>query len=60
MVQALRINGRLPYVSASIAYNIGVVFLQSGARDQARSCLEVALELKPDMEVAKAALAKLK
>ena len=59
MVQALRLNGQLPRVSASIAYNIGVVFLQSGARDQARNCLEIALELKPDMEVARAALSKL-
>lgn len=59
MVQALKINNRLAYVSPGIAYNIGVVFLQSGARDQARHCLEVALELKPDMQIAKAALAKL-
>lgn len=59
MVLALKINNRLTYVSPGIAYNIGVVFLQSGARDQARHCLEVALELKPDMQIAKAALAKL-
>lgn len=59
MTQALAINDRLAYVSPGIAYNLGVVFLQSGAREQARQCLEVALELKPDMRIARAALDKL-
>ncbi|MDR1857089.1 MAG: tetratricopeptide repeat protein [Desulfovibrio sp.] len=56
MDKALRLDERLPYVSATVAYNIGVVYLRSAARDKARHCFEVALELKPDMEKARKAL----
>lgn len=60
MVQALRINGGCPMFRPVSPIISAWCFSSPGARDQARSCLEVALELKPDMEVAKAALAKLK
>lgn len=60
MIKAIQINANLPHSSAGIAYNLGVVFLQSGVREQARECLQIALSLAPDMEVAQRALDKLK
>lgn len=59
MDEAMTINDRLPYASPGIACNIGIVYLQSGARDKARRALEIALELKPDMELAKSTLTKM-
>ena len=55
----MKINPDITRISAGIAYNIGFVFMQSEARDQARRCFETALELNPGMEQAQRALLKL-
>jgi Tfp pilus assembly protein PilF len=42
-----------------VAYNIGMTYLRCGVRDKARQCFATALELSPDMEKAKEAMASL-
>ena len=59
MEKALELNADLPRVSAAVAYNMGMVFIKCGARDKARYCLRIALELKPNMKQAKTALESL-
>ncbi|MEG2139921.1 MAG: tetratricopeptide repeat protein [Bilophila sp.] len=59
MLKALEINPNLPQTGANIAFNLGVVFLQAGARERAGVCLAIALELNPNMTAAKQALARL-
>ena len=44
MTEALKLNPDLIRTSAGIAFNIGFVFLQADAREQARRCLETALD----------------
>lgn len=60
MLKALAINPDLPRTAVTIAYNIALVFIQSGGKDKAKDCLKMALELKPDYEPALKALAHLK
>jgi len=57
MTKALTLNSDLPQASPSIAYNIGLIFMHVGNREEAKRHLRVALELKPDFEEAAAALA---
>lgn len=59
MEHALKLNEGLIHNSAGVAYNLGMVFLKTGNREIAHKCLNAALKIKPDMAVAKAALAKL-
>ena len=59
MIKALEINANLPMTGANIAYNIGIVFMYAGGREQAEKCLRIALELKPDFTSAQKALEKL-
>lgn len=59
MLKALALNADLPRSGVTIAYNIGLVFMQSGGKDKARDCLKIALELSPDYAPALKALAHL-
>lgn len=59
MLKALAINPDLPRAAVTIAYNIGLVFIQAGGKEKARDCIKIALELKPDYEPARKALAHL-
>ena len=59
MAEAMKLNPDIVRTSAGIAFNIGFVYMQSDAREQARRCFEVALELNPGMEQAQRALLKL-
>ena len=59
MFKALSLNPNLPQANPNIAYNIGVVFMYAGGKDLAERCLRTALELNPDFDAAKNALARL-
>lgn len=56
MLKALAINADLPRSAVTIAYNIGLIFIQAGGKEKAKDCLTIALELKPDYEPARKAL----
>ncbi|MEG2172237.1 MAG: tetratricopeptide repeat protein [Desulfovibrionaceae bacterium] len=59
MLKALAINANFPRSAVTIAYNIGLVFYQAGGKEKARECLTIALELNPQYEPARKALAHL-
>lgn len=59
ILRALSLNGDLPRKAAPMAYNIALIFLQTGGKDKAGVCLRTALEVDPDFEPAKKALAQL-
>lgn len=59
MLKAMAINADLPRNAVTIAYNIGLVFIQSGGKDKARDCMRIALELNPEYAPARKALAHL-
>jgi tetratricopeptide (TPR) repeat protein len=59
MAKALQINPDLPTVSANIAYNIGIIFMHAGNREEAERYLRTALELNPGFESARVALERL-
>lgn len=56
MLKALSLNSGLPRSSAAIAYNMGRIFSLGYTRDKAMQCLEIALELDPEHEAARALL----
>ena len=60
MLKALSLNSGLPRSSAGIAYNMGRVFSLGYTRDKAMQCLEIALELQPDHEAARALLDRMR
>lgn len=60
MVKALSFNPELPRRDRIIAYNMGLVFMRAGGREQAERCLMIALELDPGFTQASNALAKLR
>jgi tetratricopeptide (TPR) repeat protein len=59
MAKALEVNRDLPKVSSQIAYNIGMIFMYAGSREEARRHLRTALELDPGFEAAHTTLARL-
>ena len=59
MLKALALNPDLPLKAAPIAYNIALIFLQTGGKDKARDCLNTALTLDPDFEPARKTLAQM-
>lgn len=59
MLKALALNADLPRTAPTIAYNIGLVFMQAGGKEKARDCLKIALELQPDYAPALKALTHL-
>ena len=59
MLKALALNSDLPRASATIAYNIGMVFMHAGGKEMAEKHLRIALELNPDSGLLKNALARL-
>lgn len=61
MLKALSLNSSLPKSAPIVAYNMGVIFSHGGyTQDKAVQCLETALALDPDFELAQNALEKLK
>lgn len=59
MLKALMLNPDLPRTGASIGYNIGIIFFQSGGRSKAVECLKAALECDPNYAPAQKALEQL-
>lgn len=59
MQKALALNSEFPRSNPMVACNMGIVFSLGYTRDKARQCLEIALELDPQLEIAKKALERL-
>ena len=59
MEKAMDLNENLPRTSAAVAYNMGAVLLKSGSREKAAACLNIALEINPNLKQAKTLLASL-
>lgn len=59
MLKALALNPNLSRKAAPIAYNIALVFMQTGGKENALECLRNALECDPDYERAKRLLEQL-
>ena len=60
MQKALAINPDMPKSSATLAYNMGMVFSLGYTKDKAVQCLEICRELDPNFEPAQKALERLK
>lgn len=59
MLKALALNPHLPRRAAPIAYNIALVFIQTGGTDKALEYLRAALEMEPGFVPAQKALKRL-
>lgn len=59
MQKTLSLNSAFPKTSAMIAYNMGLIFSFGYTREKAHQCLETALEIDPNFELAQKALARL-
>jgi len=57
--KTLSLNPSFPRSSATIACNMGVIFSKGYTRDKARLCLELAVEIDPDCELARQTLQKI-
>ncbi len=58
MLKALELNPQLPRTGATIAFNCGAVFLQTGDRARAAGFFRQALEQEPDFKAAQEGLAR--
>lgn len=59
MLKAFSLNSALPNTSANVAFNMGRVFATGITKDKAKGCLKIALEMNPELAVAKELLAQL-
>ncbi len=56
MIRALELNPDIVRSNASVAYNMGLVFVQSESVERGLQCFKTALELEPEFEPARKAL----
>lgn len=59
VLKALSLNPDLPRKAAPMAYNMALIFVQTGGKDKAAVCLRTAIEVDPDFEPARKALSQL-
>ncbi len=60
MSKAMSMNRGIINVTPNIAYNIALIYIQTGDREVAMECLTAALQQDPNFELAKTAIASLR